>query len=163
MPKKPAADTPSITTLPALSFLLQDGRSARFSDYTGRWLVLYFYPKDSTPGCTVEAGDFRDLAGEFDKAGATILGVSRDSQKSHCNFIAKQSLPFDLVSDTDEALCNAFQVIKEKNMYGRKVLGIERSTFLIDPEGRIVNEWRGVKVPNHAQTVLASLLAARKT
>src|SRR5690554_7269650 len=105
-------DTPQ--TLPDLAFTLSDGSTARFSDYAGRWLVLYFYPKDSTPGCTTEAGDFRDLHADFDQAGATILGVSRDSVKSHQNFIAKQSLPFALISDADEAVCNAFGVIQEK-------------------------------------------------
>jgi len=162
MPK--AAATPAVETvkrLPDLSFVLQDGRKAKFSDYKGRWLVLYFYPKDSTPGCTIEAGDFRDLSAAFAKAGAAILGVSRDSQKSHCNFIAKQSLNFDLISDADEAVCNAFGVIKEKNMYGRKVLGIERSTFLADPKGNIVRSWRGVKVPGHAQAVLDALNESR--
>ena len=146
-------------TLPTLSFTLADGSTARFSDYAGRWLVLYFYPKDATPGCTTEAGDFRDLAGDFDKAGAAILGVSRDSVKSHQNFIAKQALPFALVSDADEAVCRAFDVIAEKNMYGRKVMGIVRSTFLIDPKGRLAHVWRGVKVPSHAQTVLDQLKA----
>ncbi len=145
--------------IPALSFTLSDGSTARFSDYAGRWLVLYFYPKDSTPGCTTEAGDFRDLADAFGKAGAAILGVSRDSVKSHQNFIARQSLPFALVSDADEAVCRAFDVIKEKNMYGRKVMGIVRSTFLIDPQGRLAQAWRGVKVPGHAQAVLDALKA----
>lgn len=121
--------------------------------------MLYFYPKDSTPGCTTEAGDFRDLADAFDRAGAAILGVSRDSVKSHQNFIAKQSLPFALISDADEAVCNAFDVIREKNMYGRKVMGIVRSTFLIGPQGRLVQAWRGVKVPGHAQAVLDALTA----
>lgn len=161
MPKKATAETPTPRMLPKLAFQLQDGRSAQFSDYAGHWLVLYFYPKDATPGCTIEAGDFRDLAGEFEKTGATILGVSRDSPKSHCNFIAKQALTFDLISDADEAVCNAFGVIKEKNMYGRKVMGIERSTFLANPKGRIVQQWRGVKVPGHAQAVLDALHQAR--
>ncbi|MCX7562585.1 peroxiredoxin [Xanthomonadaceae bacterium XH05] len=146
-------------TLPDLSFTLSDGGTARFSDYAGRWLVLYFYPKDSTPGCTIEAGDFRDLADAFADAGTTILGVSRDSVKSHQNFIAKQSLPFALISDTDEAVCQAFGVIQEKNMYGRKVMGIVRSTFLIDPNGRIAHAWRGVKVPGHALAVLDQIKA----
>ncbi len=146
-------------TLPDLPLTLSDGGAKRLSDYAGRWLVLYFYPKDSTPGCTIEAGDFRDLAGEFDAAGARILGVSRDSVKSHQNFIEKQSLSFPLVSDTDEALCQAFGVIKEKNMYGRKVMGIERSTFLIDPRQQVVEAWRKVKVPGHAAAVLDALKA----
>lgn len=150
-------DTPQ--TLPDLAFTLSDGSTARFSDYAGRWLVLYFYPKDSTPGCTTEAGDFRDLHADFDQAGATILGVSRDSVKSHQNFIAKQSLPFALISDTDEAVCNAFGVIQEKNMYGRKVMGIVRSTFLFDPQQRLVQAWHKVRVPGHAQAVLEALKA----
>lgn len=143
--------------LPDLEFDLSDGRRVGFSDFSGRWLVLYFYPKDNTPGCTREAGDFRDLAADFEAAGASILGVSRDSVKSHQNFIAKQGLPFDLISDHDERVCQAFGVIKEKNMYGRKVMGIERSTFLIDPKQRVVKVWRGVKVPDHASTVLTAL------
>lgn len=144
-------------TLPDLEFDLTDGRRARFADYAGRWLVLYFYPKDNTSGCTRQAGDFRDLAAEFDAAGASILGVSRDSVKSHQNFSAKLALPFDLISDSDESVCQAFGVIKEKNMYGRKVMGIERSTFLIDPKQRVVNVWRRVRVPGHADAVLAAL------
>ncbi len=147
--------------VPDLAFTLSDGSQARFSDYAGRWLVLYFYPKDNTPGCTVEAGDFRDLAPRFDAEGARILGVSRDSVKSHQGFIAKQCLPFPLVSDADETLCRAFDVIREKNMYGRKVMGIVRSTFLIDPTLRVAEVWRAVKVPGHAAAALDALLARR--
>jgi thioredoxin-dependent peroxiredoxin len=146
--------------LPDLSFSLGSGETASFGDYRGKWLVLYFYPKDSTPGCTQEGIDFRDLHASFKRAGAVILGCSRDSQKSHQNFCAKHGFPFDLISDADEAVCQAFGVIKEKNMYGRKVLGIERSTFLIDPEGRLVTAWRGLKVPGHAEAVLAELKRA---
>ena len=138
-----------------------DGASANLSDYGGRWLVLYFYPKDSTPGCTTEGIDFNALLPKFKKLGATVLGVSRDSIKSHQNFCAKQGFKFDLVSDADETLCNAFGVIKEKNMYGRKVLGIERSTFLIDPTGVVRQSWRPVKVPGHAQAVFDALQAAQ--
>lgn len=144
-------------TLPDLAFNLSDGSQAHFSDYAGRWLIVYFYPKNHTPGCTTEAGDFRDLHGAFKKSGAAILGVSRDSVKSHQNFIAKHSLPFALISDADEAVCRAFDVIKEKNMYGRKVMGIVRSTFLIDPKQRLVQAWRGIRVPGHAQAVLDEL------
>lgn len=144
-------------TVPDLEFDLSDGQRARFSDFSGRWLVLFFYPKDNTPGCTREAGDFRDLSADFEAAGARILGISRDSVKSHQNFIAKQELPFALISDTDEVVCQAFGVIKEKNMYGRKVMGIERSTFLIDPQQRVVKAWRRVKVPDHATAVLTAL------
>ena len=147
-------------SVPDLPLVLSGGSLANFSDYSGHWLVLYFYPKDSTPGCTTEGNDFNALLPEFRKLGAQVLGVSRDSLKSHQNFCAKQSFRFDLVSDADEAVCNAFSVIKEKNMYGRKVLGIERSTFLVDPAGVIRQSWRPVKVPGHAQAVLDALKAA---
>lgn len=133
--------------------------AATLADYAGQWLVLYFYPKDSTPGCTTEGLDFNALLPKFKKLGATVLGVSRDSLKSHDNFCAKQGFKFPLVSDADEALCKAFDVIHEKNMYGRKVLGVVRSTFLISPDGRIAQEWRGVKVPGHAEAVLEALKA----
>ena len=142
-----------------LPLAMSGGRSASLADYAGRWLVLYFYPKDSTPGCTTEGLDFNSLLPKFHRLGADVLGVSRDSVKSHDNFRAKQGFTFDLVSDADQALCRAFDVIHEKNMYGRKVLGVVRSTFLISPEGRIAQEWRGVKVPGHAQAVLDALKA----
>jgi thioredoxin-dependent peroxiredoxin len=147
--------------LPDLPLHLSSGTDANLSDYTGRWLVLYFYPKDSTPGCTTEGIDFNALLPKFRKLGATVVGVSRDSLKSHQNFCAKQGFKFDLASDTDETLCNAFGVIREKNMYGRKVLGIERSTFLVDPAGAIRQSWRPVKVAGHAQAVLDALQAAQ--
>ena len=148
-------------TVPAdLALDLSSGSSATLGDYAGQWLVLYFYPKDSTPGCTTEGNDFNALLPKFRKLGATVLGVSRDSVKSHQNFCAKQGFKFDLVSDKSEAVCNAFGVIKEKNMYGRKVMGIERSTFLIDPSGVIARTWRPVKVAGHAQAVLDELKAA---
>lgn len=146
--------------MPDLPLALSSGGSARLADYAGHWLVLYFYPKDSTPGCTIEGIDFNALLPEFSKLGATVLGVSRDSIKSHQNFCARQGFAFDLVSDADEALCHAFGVIREKNMYGRKVMGIERSTFLIDPAGVIARSWRPVKVAGHAQSVLDALKAA---
>ena len=120
----------------------------------GKTLVLYFYPKDSTPGCTTEAQQFRDLHDEFVQAGCVIAGVSRDSVKSHENFKAKQNLPFELISDADETLCTQFAVIKEKKLYGKLVRGIERSTFVIDGQGVLRHEWRGVKAPGHAQEVL---------
>jgi peroxiredoxin Q/BCP len=123
----------------------------------GKKLVLYFYPKDNTPGCTSEAGDFRDLHDEFIRAGALILGVSRDSLRSHAGFRAKLELPFHLLSDPDETLCEAFGVMKMKNMYGKQVRGIERSTFLIDSKGHLVREWRGVKVAQHASEVLEAV------
>ena len=148
-------------TVPAdLALDLSSGSSAALGDYAGQWLVLYFYPKDSTPGCTTEGNDFNALLPKLRKLGATVLGVSRDSVKSHQNFCAKQGFKFDLVSDKSEAVCNAFGVIKEKNMYGRKVMGIERSTFLIDPSGVIARTWRPVKVAGHAQAVLDELKAA---
>ena len=148
-------------TVPAdLALDLSSGSSATLCDYAGQWLVLYFYPKDSTPGCTTEGNDFNALLPKFRKLGATVLGVSRDSVKSHQNFCAKQGFKFDLVSDKSEAVCNAFGVIKEKTMYGRKVMGIERSTFLIDPSGVIARTWRPVKVAGHAQAVLDELKAA---
>jgi peroxiredoxin Q/BCP len=117
-------------------------------------LVLYFYPKDNTPGCTMEGAQFRDLHKKFEKAGAVVVGVSRDSLKSHENFKAKMAFPFELIADVDEKLCGQFGVIKMKNMYGKKVRGIERSTFVIDAKGTLVREWRGVKVPGHAEEVL---------
>ncbi len=142
-----------------LPLALSGGRTASLADYAGRWLVLYFYPKDSTPGCTTEGLEFNALLPRFRELGAEVLGVSRDSVKSHDNFCAKQGFDFALVSDADEALCRAFDVIHEKNMYGRKVLGVVRSTFLLSPDSRIAREWRGVKVPGHAPAVHDALKA----
>ncbi len=144
-----------------LPLALSGGATTTLAAHAGRWLVLYFYPKDSTPGCTTEGLEFNALLPRFQALDADILGVSRDTVKSHNNFCAKQGFAFPLVSDADEALCRAFDVIREKNMYGRKVLGIERSTFLIDPSGHIAAEWRKVKVAGHAQAVLDALQAAR--
>ena len=152
----PTALSKAVLKLP---LALSGGDIATLADYAGAWLVLYFYPKDSTPGCTTEGLDFNALLPKFKKLNATVLGVSRDSVKSHDNFCAKQGFRFPLVSDADEALCKAFDVIHEKNMYGRKVLGVVRSTFLISPDGRIAQAWRGVKVPGHAQAVLDALKA----
>ena len=121
--------------------------------------MLYFYPKDSTPGCTTEGANFRDLHKQFVKAGAVVAGVSRDSLRSHENFKAKMEFPFELISDPDEKLCAQFGVMKMKNMYGRQVRGIERSTFVIDGAGKLAREWRGVKVPGHAQEVLDAVKA----
>ncbi len=146
-----------------LPLALSGGAHATLADHAGRWLVLYFYPKDSTPGCTTEGLDFDALLPGFHALGADVLGVSRDSVKSHDNFCAKQGFRFPLVSDPDEALCRAFDVIHEKNMYGRKVMGVVRSTFLISPDQRLVREWRGVKVAGHAQAVLDALKAAQHT
>ena len=132
-------------------------KTINFNDYRGKFVVLYFYPKDSTPGCTMEGQDFRDNIEKFNGLNAVILGVSRDSLKSHENFKCKQEFPFDLLSDTDESLCQLFDVIKMKNMYGKQVRGIERSTFLVDPNGALVREWRKVSVKGHCELVLAAL------
>ena len=126
----------------------------KLSGQRGKVLVVYFYPKDNTPGCTVEGTDFRDRHKDFAKAGAIVVGVSRDSVKSHEGFKAKMKFPFELLSDAGEEACTLFGVMKMKNMYGKKVRGIERSTFVLDSDGVIAREWRGVKVPGHAQEVL---------
>jgi peroxiredoxin Q/BCP len=130
------------------------GGTFKLSAHKGHPVVLYFYPKDNTPGCTTEGANFRDLHSAFAKLGAVVVGCSRDSLKSHENFKAKMEFPFDLVTDADEALCKQFDVIKMKNMYGKQVRGIERSTFVIDGAGKLAREWRGVKVAGHAQEVL---------
>ena len=132
----------------------QDGKEIRLSDFAGKKVVLYFYPKDSTPGCTTEAQQFRDLFPAFTQAGCVIAGVSRDSLPSHDNFKSKQDLPFELLADTEETLCQQFSVIKDKKLYGKPVRGIERSTFVIDRTGTLRREWRGVKADGHAQEVL---------
>ena len=121
----------------------------------GKPLVIYFYPKDSTPGCTTESADFRDRYADFRALGADVVGISRDSIKSHQNFKTKLELPFELLSDPDETACTLFGVMKMKNMYGKQVRGVERSTFVIGPDNLILREWRGVKVPGHAEEVLA--------
>ena len=135
------------------------GGDFTLSSLKGKKVVLYFYPKDNTPGCTREGMEFRDLYPKFKKAGATIVGVSRDSVRSHENFKTKLELPFTLVSDGDEALCSLFNVIKMKKMYGKEVRGIERSTFLIDADGVLRHEWRGLKVPGHVEEVLEAVQA----
>ncbi|HFQ91782.1 MAG TPA: peroxiredoxin [Chromatiales bacterium] len=135
------------------------GKTIRLSDLKGQNVVLYFYPKDSTPGCTREGQDFRDNHLKFRRRKTVVLGVSRDSLKSHERFKEKQGFPFDLLSDEDEALCRLFDVIKMKNMYGKKVRGIERSTFLIDKDGVLRREWRGVKVAGHVEEVLEACKA----
>ena len=147
--------------VPKLSLALSSGLTGNTADHLGHWLVLYFYPKDATPGCTTEGLEFNALLPKFSKLDATVLGVSRDSLKSHQNFCDKQGFRFDLVSDTDEKLGNAFGVIKPKKLYGREYIGIERSTFLIGPNGRIAQAWRGVKVAGHAYAVLEALKAAQ--
>lgn len=130
------------------------GKEFRLSAVKSRRVVLYFYPKDNTPGCTIEGSQFRDLHPRFVKAGCSVYGISRDSLKLHENFKAKMGFPFELLSDEDEKVCNQFGVMKMKNMYGKKVRGIERSTFVLDRDCVIRREWRGVKVPGHAQEVL---------
>lgn len=130
------------------------GTTFSLSAHRDQVLVLYFYPKDNTPGCTDEAQQFRDLHQKFVKSGCAVYGVSRDSLRSHENFKSKFKLPFELLSDDRESVCSQFGVIKLKNLYGRKVRGIERSTFVLDREGAVLREWRGVKVPGHAQEVL---------
>jgi len=140
--------------VPAFSALATGGETWRLKDAAGRKLVVYFYPKDMTSGCTRESQDFRDRHAAFRKAGTRIVGVSRDSVASHAKFTEKEQLPFPLLSDTDEQLCKLFDVIREKSLYGRKFLGIERSTFLLDGKGVLRNEWRKVKVPGHAEEVL---------
>ncbi|MBD8526523.1 peroxiredoxin [Pseudomarimonas arenosa] len=148
--------------VPKLKVTLQDGRGVPLSQFKDQWWVLFFYPKDSTPGCTTENREFSALLDKFKALGATVLGASRDSQKSHSNFCSKQELAHDLISDPDSELCDAFGVIQEKSLYGRKYLGIERSTFLIAPGGKIHTVWRKVKVKQHAEAVLAALEAAQK-
>lgn len=143
--------------VPDFSAQATGGKTIRLADLKGKNLILYFYPKDNTPGCTQEGQDFRDLAAEFERLNAAILGVSRDSVKSHEGFKCKHEFPFELISDGDESLCRLFDVIKMKNMYGKQVQGIERSTFLIDREGRLEREWRKVSVKGHAQEVLETL------
>jgi peroxiredoxin Q/BCP len=134
-------------------------KTIRLKDLRGKNVVIYFYPKDSTPGCTTEGRDFSALHARFRRAGTVILGVSRDSIASHEKFKAKQEFPFDLISDPDEVLCRKFDVIQEKSLYGRKFMGIVRSTFLIDAEGKLRREWRNVKVAGHAEEVLEAVKA----
>jgi peroxiredoxin Q/BCP len=150
------------TKVPDFTAAATGGAPFRLSDHKGKAVVLYFYPKDNTPGCTTEGADFRDLHKQFVKAGAVVAGVSRDSLKSHEGFKAKMAFPFELLSDPDEKLCAQFDVIKMKNMYGKKVRGIERSTFLIGPDGKLAREWRKVKVEGHAAEVLEAVQALRR-
>lgn len=143
-------------TVPDFSLPATGGKPFTLSAQRGHPVVLYFYPKDSTPGCTVEAQQFRDLHAEFAKLGCAIFGISRDSIRSHENFKCKQCLPFELLVDADETACRLFDVIQMKNMYGKQVLGIQRSTFLIDKDGRLAREWRAVRADGHAAAVLAA-------
>ena len=152
-----SSETPIKQPIKTPKFDATGDQQIALQDLRGQAVVLYFYPRDNTPGCTREGQDFRDLYAKFQKAGAEIIGVSRDSLKTHENFSAKHEFPFPLIADPDETLCNHFGVMKEKNMYGKKVIGIERSTFLIDKKGNIAHEWRKVKVPGHAEDVLEKL------
>ncbi|WP_353155473.1 peroxiredoxin [Herminiimonas fonticola] len=140
--------------VPDFSAAMTGNQTFQLSDYKGKKIVLYFYPKDNTPGCTTEGIQFREMYSQFQAANAEIFGVSRDSIRSHEGFKEKLALPFELISDPDETLCTMFDVMKMKNMYGKKVRGIERSTFIIDESGKLVKEWRGVKVPGHIDEVL---------
>jgi len=141
--------------VPDFSLPATSGNTFKLSDFLGQYVVVYFYPKDSTPGCTTQGMQFRDAYADFQNANAQIIGISRDTVKSHENFKAKFSFPFELAADTEEVACTIFGVIKMKNMYGKQVRGIERSTFVINPQGVLVREWRGVKVDGHAQEVLS--------
>ncbi len=146
-------------TAPDFTAEATSNQQVTLSALKGKKVVLYFYPKDSTPGCTNQGGDFRDLYSDFQAANTLVFGISRDSLRSHENFKAKQSFPFELISDKDEILCKLFDVLKLKKMFGKEHLGIERSTFLIDEEGKLVQEWRKVKVPGHVQEVLEATQA----
>ena len=150
------SERPSILnmTVPDFSAQITGTTPFQLSQFRGKKLVLFFYPKDNTPGCTTESLQFRELYPKFQKAGSEIIGISRDSIRSHDGFKSKLDLPFELISDADETVCTMFDVIVMKSMYGKKVRGIERSTFIIDAAGKIVKEWRGVKVPGHVDEVL---------
>jgi peroxiredoxin Q/BCP len=140
--------------VPDFSAAMTGDQAFRLVDFKGKNLVLFFYPKDNTPGCTTESMAFRDLHPQFQQANTEIFGISRDSIRSHEGFKSKLGMPFELISDPDETLCAMFNVMKMKNMYGKQIRGIERSTFVIDASGKMVKEWRGVKVPGHADDVL---------
>ena len=150
-------DTPSILNkiVPEFSAVMTSGKTFQLSDYQGKNVVLYFYPKDNTHGCTTEGIQFRETYPQFQQHNTEIFGISRDSLKSHEGFKAKLDMPFELISDPDESVCIMFDVMKMKNMYGKKVRGVERSTFVIDGSGKLVKEWRGVKVPSHVDEVLS--------
>jgi peroxiredoxin Q/BCP len=149
-------DSPSALDkfVPDFSASMTGGKPFKLSEFKGKTIVLYFYPKDNTPGCTTEGMQFRDTCDQFLRAGAVIFGVSRDSIRSHEGFKDKLALPFELISDPDETLCQRFNVMKMKTMYGKQARGVERSTFVIDAAGKLVKEWRGVKVPGHVDEVL---------
>ncbi|MBI1772475.1 MAG: peroxiredoxin [Burkholderiales bacterium] len=150
------AETPSALNcqVPEFSAVMTGGKAFQLSDHIGKNIIIYFYPKDNTPGCTTESIAFRDLHTQFQQANTMVFGISRDSLRSHEGFKSKLDLPFELISDPDETLCLLFNVMKMKNMYGKQVRGIERSTFVIDGNGKLVKEWRGVKVAGHVDEVL---------
>ena len=155
--------TPALNKpLPEFEALATGGIKFTPQAYLGRTVILYFYPKDNTPGCTTEAMQFRDKYKDFVKAGATVFGVSRDNMKSHDEFKTKLELPFELIADTEEKMCHMFGVVKNKIMYGKKVKGIEHSTFLIGADGLLKEEWRGLKVPGHVDDVLKAVKALKK-
>lgn len=145
--------------VPDIECLATPNQQIKFSDFRGKNLVLYFYPKDNTPGCIKEGQAFRDQYADFEALNTVVLGVSRDGIKAHQNFIAKQEFPFELISDKEEVLCQEFDVIREKSMYGKTYMGIDRSTFLIDAEGKLRQEWRSVKVKGHIPEVLEAIKA----
>lgn len=145
--------------IPNITLPANGGKTISLHDYQGKNLIIYFYPKDSTPGCTTEGQNFRDMKAELDACNTVVLGASKDSVRRHDNFIAKQAFNFDLLSDEEEVLCQAFDVIKLKKLYGKEYMGIERSTFLIDAQGVLRQEWRKVKVKGHADEVLAAAQA----
>ena len=145
--------------IPDLTLPANGGREVGFKDYKGKKLVVYFYPKDNTPGCTQEGQDYRDLYKQFQKAGADIVGISKDSVKSHDNFVAKYEFPFTLLADTEGKACDLFGAIVEKSLYGRKYMGIDRCTWLFDDKGKLRQIWRGVKVKGHAAAVLDAVKA----
>ena len=145
--------------VPDFSAAMTGNQTFNLSDYEGKNIVLYFYPKDNTPGCTTEGLQFRDLYPQFKAANTEIFGISRDSIASHEGFKAKLEMPFNLISDPDETVCNRFEVMKTKNMYGKQTRGVERCTFIIDESGKLVKEWRGVKVPGHVYEVLEFMKA----
>ena len=155
------AERPSAVNkiVPEFSAVMTGEKQFKLSDYRGKKIVLYFYPKDNTPGCTTEGIEFRDLYPQFQQANTEIFGISRDSLRSHEGFKAKLEMPFQLISDPDETLCLMFDVMKMKNMYGKQSRGVERSTFVIDGAGTLVKEWRGVKVPAHVEEVLKFVTA----
>lgn len=166
MAKKSTSQTSYVEvgqSAPAFDLKDQDDQTHRLKDYRGNWLVLYFYPKDNTSGCTVEACKFRDAITTIKKLDAAVLGVSPDDQKSHHKFASKFNLPFSLLADTEKTTCNAYGVWQEKSMYGRKYMGVARTTYLIDPQGKVAHRWEKVKTAQHDQEVLAKLKELQKS